>query len=310
MDAASLYNVNGLVAVITGGGSGLGLVMAKALEANGAAKVYIVGRTLGKLEKAAKQSKFGNIIPLQGDVTSKESLASIAKRVEKEVGFVNLVIANAGLASPGQLIFDISPQSSIEEISEYMLSRPWEAYTEQFNIHFTSTLYTCLSFLTLLKSGNTTSNLPFSSQIIATGSAQAFNKNPLSGFGYSASKAAETHLIKSLAFYLAPNNIRCNVLSPGFYRSDMTARAIEMFENRGMNGVDGGEKGGKNGRKEGEGGEGDVKIPTFVSPMGRAGREEEIAGIILMMAGRGGAYMNGGVVLSDGGRLTSQPSVV
>lgn len=73
MDAASLYNVNGLVAVITGGGSGtlpyflpstsktnkipgLGLVMAKALEANGAAKVYIVGRTLEKLEKAAKQS--------------------------------------------------------------------------------------------------------------------------------------------------------------------------------------------------------------------------------------------------------------
>ncbi|KAH8685498.1 short-chain dehydrogenase/reductase [Tricladium varicosporioides] len=302
MDAASLYNVDGLVAVITGGGSGLGLVMAKALEANGAAKVYIVGRTLEKLEKAAKQSKYGNIIPLQGDVTSKESLATIAKRVEGEVGFVNLLIANAGLASPGQLVFDISPQSSIEEISEYMLSRPWEAYTEQFNIHFTSTLYTCLSFLTLLKSGNATSNLPFSSQIIATGSAQAFNKNPLSGFGYSASKAAETHLIKSLAFYLAPNNIRCNVLSPGFYRSDMTASAIEMFEDKGMNG--------KRERGKEENGGGDVKIPAFVSPMGRAGREEEIAGIILMMAGKSGAYMNGGVVLSDGGRLTSQPSVV
>jgi NADP-dependent 3-hydroxy acid dehydrogenase YdfG len=53
--AADLYSVNGLIAVVTGGATGMGLVMAKTLEANGA-KVYILGRRKATLEEAAKQS--------------------------------------------------------------------------------------------------------------------------------------------------------------------------------------------------------------------------------------------------------------
>jgi len=54
-NVANLFGVKGLVAVITGGGSGIGLMMAKALEENGA-KVYIIGRRLEVLEGAAKQA--------------------------------------------------------------------------------------------------------------------------------------------------------------------------------------------------------------------------------------------------------------
>lgn len=55
LDAASLFGVKGLVAVITGGGTGIGLMMTKALEQNGA-KAYIIGRRLETLEKAAKEA--------------------------------------------------------------------------------------------------------------------------------------------------------------------------------------------------------------------------------------------------------------
>ena len=55
LNASNLYDVTGLVAVVTGGGTGIGLMMAKALEANGA-KVYILGRRMDALEKAAKQA--------------------------------------------------------------------------------------------------------------------------------------------------------------------------------------------------------------------------------------------------------------
>lgn len=55
LTASSLFDITGRVAVITGGGTGLGLMMAKALEANGA-KVYILGRRLELLQEAAKQS--------------------------------------------------------------------------------------------------------------------------------------------------------------------------------------------------------------------------------------------------------------
>ena len=55
LDAASLFGVEGLVAVITGGGTGIGLMMAEALEHNGA-KVYIIGRRLETLKTAAKEA--------------------------------------------------------------------------------------------------------------------------------------------------------------------------------------------------------------------------------------------------------------
>ena len=63
--------------------------MARSLDANGAAKVYIIGRRLDKLQAVAAQAKNGSVVAVQGDVTSKDDLESIAKRVEQEVGFVN-----------------------------------------------------------------------------------------------------------------------------------------------------------------------------------------------------------------------------
>jgi NADP-dependent 3-hydroxy acid dehydrogenase YdfG len=62
LDAASLFGVKGLVAVITGGGTGIGLMMAKALEHNGA-KVYIIGRRLETLQTAAKEAVCSSRLP-------------------------------------------------------------------------------------------------------------------------------------------------------------------------------------------------------------------------------------------------------
>ncbi len=55
-DVKDLFRVDGMVAVITGGGTGIGLTMAKALAANGASKVYVVGPYKEELELAAEQS--------------------------------------------------------------------------------------------------------------------------------------------------------------------------------------------------------------------------------------------------------------
>ena len=60
---SDLFSVKGLVAVITGGGSGLGLYAARALEANGAT-VYIVGRRENTLKEAAATGQHGRIIPV------------------------------------------------------------------------------------------------------------------------------------------------------------------------------------------------------------------------------------------------------
>lgn len=68
LDASALFSVNGLVAVVTGGGTGIGLMIARALEHNGA-KVYILGRREEVLKTAAKQ----NAVRLAADPREKGS---------------------------------------------------------------------------------------------------------------------------------------------------------------------------------------------------------------------------------------------
>ncbi|THW03338.1 hypothetical protein D6D25_08441, partial [Aureobasidium pullulans] len=75
----NLFSVDGLVAVITGGATGIGLMMTKALASNGAKKIYIIGRRKDKLEEAASHNP-SVIIPVVGDVTSKDTLKEIAAR--------------------------------------------------------------------------------------------------------------------------------------------------------------------------------------------------------------------------------------
>jgi len=66
--------------------------MAKALAANGAKAVYILGRREASLQSAASQSPHGNIIPIVTDVSSQESLEAAAAKIRKEHGYVNAVI--------------------------------------------------------------------------------------------------------------------------------------------------------------------------------------------------------------------------
>jgi hypothetical protein len=76
LQLGEVFNVKDKVALVTGGGSGIGLMITQTLAVNGA-KVYIVGRTEEKLEKVAEvhgKDIPGQIIPLQGDVSSKEGV--------------------------------------------------------------------------------------------------------------------------------------------------------------------------------------------------------------------------------------------
>ena len=103
-------------------------MMTKAFAANGA-KVYIVGRRKEKLDEAAKLAP-NNITPLVGDVTSKESLCNVAAQVEKDAGFVNLLICNSGvMATP--LRAD-TEQLSVKEYAKVALEQNMENWNNQF----------------------------------------------------------------------------------------------------------------------------------------------------------------------------------
>lgn len=83
-----------LTRLCTGGGSGIGLMATQAFAVNGA-KVYIIGRTKEKLDKVAEiygKDVPGQIIPLQGDISKKESIAAMVKEIESKEKCVCILV--------------------------------------------------------------------------------------------------------------------------------------------------------------------------------------------------------------------------
>jgi NAD(P)-dependent dehydrogenase (short-subunit alcohol dehydrogenase family) len=264
-------------------------MMARGLDANGAARVYILGRREHTLKEAVSKAINGNIIPIVCDVTSKESLKAAADRISSESGHVDVLIANAG--APGPSTYPPGTSSTnpptIENLTEFMWSAESEKLTNASHVIITGTYFTVAAFLPLLTKANELpprTHPPIRPQIIAISSVGSFVRAPLSGLGYGAAKAGLNHMIKSLATLLAPYDIRANVIAPGFYLSELSENAFRRL------GVEG------DGTQEGS-------IPAALVPAKRAGGEEDMAGVTLFLCSRAGAYVNGSVILSDGGRV-------
>jgi NAD(P)-dependent dehydrogenase (short-subunit alcohol dehydrogenase family) len=190
-------------------------MMTKALALNGASKVYIVGRRLEKLQEAAKDSPDGNIIPIQGDVTSKESLEAVAETIRKDAGYVNLLICNSGITGPQHAV-NLPQGTSARELQKSVLSTPMEEFTRTFEVNVSGVYYNAFAFLDLLDEGNKRANMVgVRSQVLVTGSIAAYNRSVGAGIAYNASKAAVTHLVKVLAGLFVPYAIRVNAIAPG-----------------------------------------------------------------------------------------------
>ena len=269
--------------------------MTKTLVLNGARRVYIIGRRESVLRAAADSIDPDVVIPLQGDVTSIEELREMSGKVAQSQSHVNLLIANAGVMGPRPLktfsaaaeqeeTAAISEQEKARQYAEHALTTPMEDFTKTYHVNATAVYYTAMAFLQLLVAGNESSPA-YTSQIITTSSIAGFSRLPGASFAYNSSKAAVTHMSKMLASALGCMRVRCNVLAPGVFPTDMTPGII-----RGLAGDE------------------DGKVNRNVIPAERVGSEEDIAGAVLWMVGRAGAYLNGSVVVVDGGRLGVLPS--
>jgi NAD(P)-dependent dehydrogenase (short-subunit alcohol dehydrogenase family) len=153
------------------------------------------------------------LIPIQCDITSQQSLLDATEEIKKQAGYINLLIANAGI--PGPYPPRIAKGASISDVFEAWWQTPLESFVNTYRVNDAGTFYTVLAFLKLLDAGNKHMKAEVSSQIILTASITAFNRQAPSGFAYATSKAGVIHMMKQLATYLAPYNIRCNAIAPG-----------------------------------------------------------------------------------------------
>jgi NAD(P)-dependent dehydrogenase (short-subunit alcohol dehydrogenase family) len=178
--------LDGKVAVITGGNSGIGLATAKRFVKEGA-YVFITGRRQAELDAAV--SLIGkNVTAVQGDVSKLDDLDRLYEVVRKAKGRVDVVFANAGVVDPASLT-ESTP----------------ETFDKHFNLNARGAYFTVQKALPLLAD---------KASIILSGSGAWQLGVP--GFGaYSATKAALVSFVRTWTAELSGRGIRANVISPG-----------------------------------------------------------------------------------------------
>ncbi|GKU05129.1 unnamed protein product [Fusarium langsethiae] len=227
LKASSLFDVSHVTAVVTGGATGIGLMITQALVSNGA-KVYITGRRTEVLEQTKKTYSTGpgSIHVLPGDVSSKDEAIRLAKEVgENEPNGIQLLVNNAGIARDDETKFSSVGEpdmSDAQAISDHFLQTKPEQWAETLQTNVAGPYYMSVAFLPLLaKGGKVTPG--YTSQIVNVSSISGAMKGSSMGQPiYATSKAALTHLSRMLATLCKDVKVRVNVIAPGLFPSEMT----------------------------------------------------------------------------------------
>ncbi len=205
---AELLDLSGRVALVTGGGRGLGAQIAGGLAQAGAA-VALGSRKREACERAAAAlaATGARAVPLRLDVTAEAEVAAAFEEVERSLGPVDLLVNNAG-ATWGAPATDL----------------PLDAWRKVMETNATGT-FLCSRELArrLVARGASGSILNLASVAGLAGSPPEV----LDAAGYSASKGAVVALTRDLAVKWARHGIRVNALAPGFFPSDMTHVVLE-----------------------------------------------------------------------------------
>src|SRR5260370_914140 len=179
--------LEGKIALITGGNSGIGLATANQFVNEGA-YVFITGRRDPELAGAVKEIG-RNVTGVQGDVSNLGDLDRLFAQIKQEKGRLDIVFANAGAAKYG-------PLGAITE----------ELYDSIFNINVKGLLFTVQKALPLLSDG---ASVILNASIVGS---KGFSANSV----YSATKAAVRSFARTWTTDLKDRGIRVNVVSPGF----------------------------------------------------------------------------------------------
>jgi NAD(P)-dependent dehydrogenase (short-subunit alcohol dehydrogenase family) len=181
-----MRKLDGKIAVITGGNSGIGMATAKVFVKQGA-RVYFTGRRQAELEAAA--ALLGpSATPVQGDVSNPADLDRLYSQIHKEVGRVDVVFANAGFAAFAAL------GNLTEEHVENLL-----------DVNVKGVIWTVQKALPLMGPGG---SIILNASIVAT-------KGWANWSVYSATKAAVRSFARTWSSDLRGKNIRVNAVSPG-----------------------------------------------------------------------------------------------
>ena len=179
--------LEGKIALVTGGSSGIGLSTTQQFVSEGA-YVYITGRRQSELDKAVKAIGASQVKAVRADSSNLADLDRLFTQIKQERGRLDVVFANAGGGS-------LAPLGSITE----------EVYDQTFNTNVKGVLFTVQKALPLIPDGG---SIILNASIVSQKGMPAFSV-------YSATKAAVRSFARSWTSDLKDRNIRVNAISPG-----------------------------------------------------------------------------------------------
>ncbi|KAH7033376.1 oxidoreductase [Microdochium trichocladiopsis] len=274
VDFPSLFSLKGKVAVVTGGSRGLGLNAASALLQAGCSKVFITSRKAKACEEAVAQlNALPNLQPGAKAISVPADSATLA-------GIESLV---AQVKQHTDTI-DILLANAGATWGEAFETHPEHAFSKVMDLNVKSVFYTVQKFEPMLKKG---ASVEDPARVIITASVVGLGIGTLgkqATYGYTASKAAVLHLGRNLAVELGPRHILVNSICPGWFPTKMATGLLKLS--------------------------GGLEKHAKANPMGRLGRPEDIAGVVVYLASRAGSHVNGEAIEIDGGALWARGAML
>ena len=248
------YDLTGRVAVITGGGRGIGLACAEALAEAGARIVLLERDEASAQEGAALLAAAGAEVAWRlVNVTDPAALTAAAAEIERDVGAVEILVCCAGIAISG-----VAAEAATAE-----------QWCEVIDVNLNGVFWSCQAFgRTMLERRR--------GAIVTMGSMSGLVVNrPQEQASYNASKAAVHQLTKSLAAEWASRGVRVNAVAPTYIDTPMTRYGLRN--------------------------EALKRVWLEATPMGRVGRTDEVASVVLFLASEAASLLTGSIVVADAG---------
>ncbi|KAK7033358.1 NAD(P)-binding protein [Favolaschia claudopus] len=298
LTASNVFDLRGVVAVVTGGGTGIGMMISSTLVANGAT-VYIIGPNQGDLDKVCSNYNAaskdvptrGCMYGLQGDIRLKSEATRLAAAIGEREKAVTVLFNNAGIHR-GRYERPGSNATAADYVSAYFENVSQDDFTDVLNTNAVGPYWLTFAFLPLLerwKTADAPAAKKFVPQVIMTSSMNGWTKDPATGghsFPYLMSKSAIGHATSSLAHELLPLGIRVNGIAPGLFATQMTTGTSDEMGRSTLS---------------------EASAPSFQVPVPPGfGSTRDMGTLALFLVANW--FVNGETVLIDGGTLLKHPS--